>query len=227
MKLSFLPVIVFVIVDAASFVLCLAPPMPQHVPSTFQVTTIIGPSISVSSSTTLLSESQPQSSVNIDKTIYKSLEKETRGVEKLAKQDERKVRVEKSREGFFEYEAKMAEIQEARIEAAEQKAIDEAIKDKKEFERLQALELKLEEEAERAETKQEKAVRLKEAQALKKQEKDVLRKEKKAERAEKVFLAEEIQEEKILKRKEDALSAVSKSMTMHFINCTPQHPRLI
>lgn len=189
-----------------SLAFALAPQVPPPIQIGVPVTTIVGPSLTLSSSSTLVSEVKP---ATIDDTIYKSLEKETQAIEKLAKEDERKAKVEKSREAFFEYEAKMAEIQEARIEAAEQKAIDEAIKDKKEFERLQALEAKVEQEAARAETKQEKEARLKEAKRLMKEERELLRKEKKAERAERIFLAEEIQEQKILKKKEAAKEAVS------------------
>lgn len=188
-----------IVLAAPSVVLGLTHPVPPQ-----QVTPI---SITISPSTVILSEAQPKSSLNIDDTMFKGLEKETKSAEKVAKIDARKARVEKSRENFFEYEAKMAAVQEARIEAAEQKAIDEAIKDKKEFERLQALEKQVEDEASRAGSKQERASRLKEAKSLMKKEKEVLRKEKAAERAERVFLAEEIQEQKILKKKIDAASA--------------------
>lgn len=198
MKFSTLPLLV---ISTPSVVLGLAPPIPPQ--------NVAPISITIASSTTILSEAQPKSSVDIDKTMFKGLEKETKSAEKVVREDARKVRVEQSREAFFEYEAKMAAVQEARIEAAEQKAIDEALKDKKEFERLEALEKQVEEEASRAESKQEKAARLKEAKALLKKEKDILRKEKAAERAERVFLAEEIQEQKILKKKFDAASAVS------------------
>lgn len=195
-----------------SVVFGLAPQAPPQNHYDVPVTTIIGPSLTISSSSTMISEASPSSSID-DKTVYKSLAKETRAVEKLAKEDQRKAKAERAKESFFDYEAKMAEEQEARIESAEQKAIDEAIKDKKEFERLRAQELKIEEEAARAETKQEKEARLKEAKRLIKEEKQILKKEQKAERAERVFLAEEIQEQKILQKKEALAKAVSTTMT--------------
>ena len=191
MRLSILPVVL----AAPSLALALAPLPPQPVAPI---------EITIPSSTLLLSESQPRSSTNIDTTVFKGLEKETIEAEKIAKKDMKKVKVEKSREAFFECEAKMAAVTEARLEAAEQKAIDEAIKDKKELARLDALEKQVEEQAARAETKAEKEARLKEAKALLKKEKEVLRKEKAAERAERVYLAEEIQEQQILKKKIDA-----------------------
>ena len=48
-------------------------------------------------------------------------------------------------------------------------------------------------------------------QALLKKEREFERKEKKAKRAERVFLAEEEQEQKILRQKEDAAIAVRES----------------
>mmetsp|Transcript_59 Transcript_59/g.127 ORF Transcript_59/g.127 Transcript_59/m.127 type:complete len:295 (-) Transcript_59:224-1108(-) len=140
----------------------------------------------------------------------KWLELETREAEKEVKADRKKARVERSREAFFEYDAKMAEEQEARIEAAEQKAEVEAEKDQKEAERLKALEQRVEKEANVAVSKEEKLAKQKIAKALLKKEKELERKEKKAERAEKVFLAEEQQEKKILQQKEDAAIAEEK-----------------
>ena len=49
-------------------------------------------------------------------------------------------------------------------------------------------------------------------QALLKKEREALRKEKRAERAERVYLAEEETEKKIVKRKEDLARAVSETL---------------
>jgi hypothetical protein len=203
---------------------------------------IVGPSFTISSSST-----RPHSAITIDKEILQSLEQETRAAENEAKADERKAQVEKSLGGFFKYEAKMAAEQEARIEAAEQKALAEATKDKMEADKLKAMELKVEEEAVFAKTKQEKATKLKEArvscyraslafrvykklieycillnhniilyyiilfvsQKLLAQERELERKEKRAERSERIFMAEEEQQKKILAQKADAARAVS------------------
>lgn len=145
-----------------------------------------------------------------DDVIIKELEQETRAVEREAKADRRKAKIELSREKFFEYEARMAEQQEARIEDAEQRAEAEFEKDKVEAEKLKALEEKAEREAALAQTKEEKLAKQKEARALLKKEKEIERKEKKALRAEKIFLAEEEQERKILQQKEDAAFAEEK-----------------
>jgi len=139
-----------------------------------------------------------------DDSVIKELERETRSAEKEAKADERKARIEKSREGFFEYEAKTAEQQEARIEADERRAFVEAEKDKKQAEELKALELEDEREEALASTKEEKAAKQKEEKALLKKIKELERKEKKAERLERIFLAEEEQEKNIVRQKEDA-----------------------
>ena len=98
----------------------------------------------------------------IDKEMLKGLELETKAAEKEAKTDERKARVEKSREAFFEYEAKQASIQEARIEAAEQRALAEAVKDKQEAEKLKLVEQRAEQEIALAKTKQERVAKQKE-----------------------------------------------------------------
>lgn len=145
-----------------------------------------------------------------EKEIIKELEEETKAEEKLVKKDAKKARVEASREKFYEYEARQAEIAEARIEAAEQKAEVEFENDREEAEILKAMEEKAEKEVATASTKAEKAAKQKEAKALLKKEKEVERKEKKAARLEKVFLAEEQQEQKILRQKEDAAIAEEK-----------------
>ena len=98
-----------------------------------------------------------------DDLVIKSLEKETREVEAEVKRDAKKARVEKSREAFFEYEAKMAEEQEARIEAAEKKAEAEVEADKKLIAELDAKEKEAEKEAKLASSKKERAAKEKEA----------------------------------------------------------------
>jgi len=110
-------------------------------------------------------QQQPKSA---DDEVIKELEEETRKEEKITKADAKKARVEKSREAFFEYDAKMAEEQERRIEAAERKAEIEAEKDKLEVEKdkllaekLKREEKKLEGELKVAKTKEEKALDLK------------------------------------------------------------------
>ncbi len=100
---------------------------------------------------------------DVDELIVKSLEKETREVEAEAKRDAKKAKIEKSRELFFEYEAKMAEQTEARIEAAEKQAELEAEADKKLVEELDAKEKQAEKEAALATSKKEKAAKEKEA----------------------------------------------------------------
>lgn len=197
MKFSTLAVIVWSTV-VPSCAVGFAPPLPPAA--------IIVPGVS---SVTISSTQSAPSAITIDKVMLKSLEQETKAAEKEAKADERKAKVEKSRDAFFEYEAKMAAEQEARIEAAEQKAEEEVIKDKAEEQRLLALEKKAEEDAALAKSKDEKAAKLKEAKKLLAKEKALERKEKAAERAEKIFLAEETQEKKILQAKLDAKRAVS------------------
>jgi hypothetical protein len=98
-----------------------------------------------------------------DDEVIKELEMETREAEKEAKIDERRARIEKSREAFFDYEAKMAEEQEARIEAAEFRAETEYNYDKEQAELLKSLEKKAEDEMKLAKTPQEKAAKTKEA----------------------------------------------------------------
>ena len=115
-----------------------------------------------------LARNQQQPKVSADDEVIKELELETRKDEELTKADAKKARVEKSREAFFEYDAKMAEEQERRIEAAEKKAEIEAEKDKVEVEKdkllaekLKREEKKLEGELKVAKTKEEKALDLK------------------------------------------------------------------
>ena len=116
-------------------------------------------------SISLARNQQPKS---VDDEVIKELEAETRKEEKLTRADAKKARIEKSREAFFEYDAKMAEEQERRIEAAERKAEIEAEKDKLEVEKdkllaekLKREEKKLEGELKVAKTKEEKALDLK------------------------------------------------------------------
>lgn len=145
-----------------------------------------------------------------DDAAVQFLEKETREVEKEAKVDAKKARIEKSREAFFEYEAKMAEQQESRIEAAEKKAELELENDLEEVETLKEMEEKAEKDAFMALTKKERVEKQKEAKALLAKEREIERKEKRAARAEKIFLAEEQQEQKILEQKEKAARAEEK-----------------
>lgn len=118
--------------------------------------------INLSSMTVSSSETQP-SFLGIDKTILKSLDQETRAAEKEAELDKRRVNLERSKEAFFDYEAKMAAETEQRIEAAEKKALLEATKDKQEAEQLKLAEEKAEKEAALAQSKKEKALKQKEA----------------------------------------------------------------
>ena len=157
-----------------------------------------------------------KSSTDDDATI-KYLEQETRLAEKEAKADAQKARVEKSRETYFDYDAKMAAEQEARIEAAEQRSLLEAKIDKELAEKLKVREEKAEREAALATTSQEKAAKQKEARELLKLEKLAERKEKEAERAERIFLAEEEQEQKILKQKTDAARAVRTAIVVQVL----------
>jgi len=186
-------------------------PMPMPVPA--ETTTVVLQQSLTSS--TLLSSSNSgstNSQVSDDKLgkalLLKSLEQETKAAEKLAQQDERRARAELKREKFFEYDARQAALAERRMEQAEQKAIDEAIRDKKELQRLQALERRmgLDEASTNNQslTKQEKDLRLREAKKLRDAERALRKKELEAERAERVFLAEEIQEQKLLQQKIDA-----------------------
>jgi len=84
-------------------------------------------------------------------------------VEAEAKRDAKKAKIEKSREIFFEYEAKMAEQTEARIEAAEKQAELEAEADKQLVAELESKEKQAEKDAALATSKKEKAAKEKEA----------------------------------------------------------------
>ncbi|KAL7427674.1 hypothetical protein ACHAXH_001168 [Discostella pseudostelligera] len=148
--------------------------------------------------------SNNNNNLNDDEIAIDVLTRETRADEKTAAKDARKARIEKSREAFFDYEARMAEETEDRIEAAEMKAEVEIQIDKKRIQALKEMELKAEKEAKVAETPKEKAARLRKVRELERLEKAAERKERKAERAEKIFLAEEKQEKLILQQKEEA-----------------------
>ena len=136
-----------------------------NIPFTNDNTCSIIQSANALPSISLARNQQPKST---DDEIIKELEEETRKEEKITKADAKKARIEKSREAFFEYDAKMAEEQERRIEAAERKAEIEAEKDKLEVEKdkllaekLKREEKKLEGELKVAKTKEEKALDLK------------------------------------------------------------------
>ena len=177
-----------------------------------------GPSITIAST----------KSTSDDDATIKYLEQETRLAEKEAKADAQKARVEKSRESFFDYDAKMAAQAEARIEAAEQRTLLEAKTDKELAEKLKVREQKAEKEAALATTPKEKAAKQKEARELLKLEKLAERKEKEAERAERIFLAEEEQERKILKQKTDAALAVrTATVAQVLFHCIVPHQRPI
>jgi len=169
------------------------------------VSAYAGPSITIASA----NKSNNKSPSKDDATIQ-YMEQETRLAEKEAKEDAKKARVEKSREAFFDYDAKMAAQQEARIEAAEQKTLQEAKTDKELAQKLRVREQRAEQEAALATTPAEKAMKQKEIKKLLKLEQLAERNEKKAERAERIFLAEEEQEQKILKQKTDAARAEDK-----------------
>lgn len=145
-----------------------------------------------------------------DDVALRKLEQETRRVEKEAKADLKRARIEKSREAFFDYDAKVALETEARLEANEKAAEQEFENDKEEVETLAVMELKAERAALLATTKEEKAARQKEVKALLAKEKAIEQKEKRALKAEKLYLAEEQQEQKILSRKLDAERAEEK-----------------
>ena len=139
-----------------------------------------------------------------DKSTLESLEKETKALEKETAALKKKARVERGRDAFYDYEAKMAAETEARIEAAERKAELEYENDKAELEDLALLELKKERAAILASTPAEKRALEKEARLLLRKEKEIARREKMAARAEKKYLAEEVREKEILKAKTDA-----------------------
>ena len=92
-----------------------------------------------------------------DAEALRALERETRRIEREAKADLKKARIEKSKEAFFEYDAKMAQQAEARLEANEKAAELEFENDKEELETLSLMELKAERIKALATTKEEKA----------------------------------------------------------------------
>jgi hypothetical protein len=144
------------------------------------------------------------SSLDADQSTLETLEKETKALEKETAELKKKARIERGREAFYDYEAKMAAETEARIEAAERKAEIEYENDKAEVEALALLELKKERDAKLASSPEEKRELEKEARLLLQKEKEIARKEKRAARAEKIYLAEETREKEILRQKADA-----------------------
>ena len=144
---TFLPTI-----EPANAASTLAPPLLPSSPS----------AISISSSV-LISRGGSTVSPPEDEVVIRELEAETREVKKEARIDEKKARIEKSREAFFEYEARMAEEQESRIEAAEFRAEAEYSYDKEQAELLRALEKKAEGEMKMASTPKERAAKIREA----------------------------------------------------------------
>ena len=199
--------------SSSVFVLGLVPPMPvPPVPVQVPIVQIMGGERSMGSSSMILSGASVEDGKNGKALLLKSLEEETKAAEKLAKEDAKRAKAELKREKFFEYDAKMAKEAEQRIEQAEQQAIDEAIRDQKLLERLQALEKTNLEELEANGsnlTKQQKERSLKEAKKIKEAEKALIKREQEALKRERVFLAEEIQEQKLLQQKMDAERRVS------------------
>jgi hypothetical protein len=118
---------------------------------------------SSSSSSLLLSRGGTTASSPEDEEVMRELEAETRMIEKEARIDGKRARIEKSREAFFEYEARMAEEQESRIEAAEFRAEAEYSYDKEQADLLRALEKKAEAEMRAATTPKERAAKTREA----------------------------------------------------------------
>jgi hypothetical protein len=141
------------------------------------------------------------SSLDADQSTLETLEKETKALEKETAELKKKARIERGREAFYDYEAKMAAETEARIEAAERKAEIEYENDKAEVEALALLELKKERDAKLAGSPEEKRELEKEARLLLQKEKEIARKEKRAARAEKIYLAEETREKEIFEAK--------------------------
>jgi hypothetical protein len=121
------------------------------------------PAISTPSTNTLPTITLSKAQLTEDDLTIQSLEAETKAEEAKARSAFKKARIEKSREAFFDYEAKMANEQEKRIEEAERKAELEAENDKAEVETLAILELKKEREVALAGSKEERAAKLKEA----------------------------------------------------------------
>lgn len=172
MKFSSVALSAIVAPLAAGFTPMLPPPLMTVVPT----------------SNFIASATQPPSAVK-DELLLKSLEKEVKEAEKLAKEQAKAARIEKGREVFFEYEAKRAAEDEARvsrvmqlfrafstdcqltvfivhckkIEAAEQKFAAEVKKDEEEVLKLKAAIKFDEEQAAKATSKEEKAKKLAEA----------------------------------------------------------------
>ena len=117
---------------------------PLHHPSTPTTTT---------SSTILLSRG---TLLPPDDVVIAELTLQTKEIEREAAKDKKRADVEKSIAAFFDYDARMAEEQEARIEAAEFRAEAEASYDKEQAELLKIEERKAEKEFRAAQTPQEK-----------------------------------------------------------------------
>lgn len=164
-------------------------------PSMLPISDMTLSSVHSASAKTISAETQE------DAVTLRTLEQETRRIEKEAKADLKKAQIEKSKEAFFEYDAKMAQQTEARLEANEKAAELEFENDKDEVNTLSLMELKAEREVLLATTKEEKAAKQKEVKLLLAKEKAIEQKEKRALKAEKMFLAEEQQEKKILVQK--------------------------
>jgi hypothetical protein len=164
------------------------------------------PSVVVSTTTAdaIISSAQSPSAL---REAEKKLAEEVREAEKLARKDAKAAKLEKKREGFYEYDLKRATEDEARLEATEQKFAAEAKKDEEVVLRLKAALKRDEELAAQAKTKPEKLKIIEEERRLAAQEKAIERKEKRAERLEKVFLAEETQDKQILAKKVEAARA--------------------
>lgn len=91
-----------------------------------------------------------------DDVVIAELTLQTKEIEREAAKDKKRADVEKSIAAFFNYDARMAEEQEARIEAAEFRAEAEASYDKEQAELLKIEERKAEKEFKEAQTPQEK-----------------------------------------------------------------------
>jgi hypothetical protein len=91
-----------------------------------------------------------------DEVVIAELTLQTKEIEREAAKDKKRADVEKSIAAFFDYDARMAEEQEARIEAAEFRAEAEASYDKEQAELLKIEERKAEKEFRAAQTPQEK-----------------------------------------------------------------------
>ena len=111
------------------------------------------------SSSTLLASKKTDSLV--DDLAIRELEKDTKKAEKEAREDARRAKIEMKRKAYFDYDAKVAEETEARIEQAEKKAELEVEKDLQDEARLKAFIEKAERES-ASMTKKEKAALQKE-----------------------------------------------------------------